>query len=99
MRNTVVLPTSHPRIGLPFHFIIYTFFMYLYHSISIDLELSRSCNSTHCKAYSYNPRSHNLLSQLIYYLILKAFLISATTFASILSFFILLNEYTIKPNV
>jgi hypothetical protein len=36
--------------------------MYLYHFISIDLESSRSCNSTHCKAYSYEPGSHYLLS-------------------------------------
>jgi hypothetical protein len=26
--------------------------MYLYHLISIDLQLSRSCNSMHCKAYT-----------------------------------------------
>ena len=28
------------------------YLMYLYHFISIDLESSRSCNSTHCKAYT-----------------------------------------------
>ena len=37
-------------------------FMYLYHFISIDLESSRSCNSTHCKAYSYEPGLHYLLN-------------------------------------
>src|SRR6266702_2611948 len=29
--------------------------VYLYHSISIDLESSRSCNSTTLQAYSYDP--------------------------------------------
>ena len=27
--------------------------MYIYHLISIDLQSSRSCNSSHCKAYKY----------------------------------------------
>ena len=34
-----------PHVSLPFYFIIYTFFVYIYHFISIDLESSRSCNS------------------------------------------------------
>ena len=50
------------RISLPFCFITYTFFMYIYYLISIDLQLSRSFNSSHCKAYSYKPGSHCLLS-------------------------------------
>ena len=50
IRSTVVLPTSHPRISLPFHPIVYPFLMYLYHLISIDLQSSRSCNSSHCKS-------------------------------------------------
>ena len=37
--------------------------MYLYHLISIDLESSRSCNSSHCKAYTYEPGLHCLLHQ------------------------------------
>ena len=32
-----------------------THFMYIYLLISIDLQLSRSCNPSQCKAYSYNP--------------------------------------------
>jgi hypothetical protein len=50
------------RISLPFYLIAYTFLIYIYHLISIDLQLSHSCNSPHCKAYSYEPGSHCLLS-------------------------------------
>jgi len=39
-----------------------TYFLYIVSLISIDLELSRSFNSSHCKAYSYKPGSHCLLS-------------------------------------
>ena len=36
--------------------------MYIFHLISIDLESSRSCNSSHCKAYSpYSMRRDNIL--------------------------------------
>src|SRR6266705_4978669 len=36
--------------------------VYLYHSISIDLESSRSCKPTTQQAYSYDPGSHYLLT-------------------------------------
>src|SRR6267154_1511573 len=39
-----------------------TYFVYIAFLISIDLELSRSFNSLHCKAYSYGPGSHHLLT-------------------------------------
>ena len=39
-----------------------TYFLYIVYLISIDLELSRLCNSLHCKAYSYKPGSHHLLT-------------------------------------
>ena len=41
--NGISLSTPSPT---PFA----TYFMYLYHFISIDLESSRSCNSSHCKS-------------------------------------------------
>src|SRR6266704_2739982 len=36
-----------------------TFLMYLYHSISIDLESSHSCNSSDCKAHIVQPTLAN----------------------------------------
>ena len=39
------------------HFLLpSTFLIYLYHSTSIDLELSRLCNSTYCKSLQLWPR-------------------------------------------
>jgi len=39
-----------------------TYFVYIAFLISIDLESSRSFNPSHCKAYSYEPGSHHLLT-------------------------------------
>jgi len=36
--------------------------MYIFHLISIDLQLSCSVNSLHCKAYSYEPGSHSRIA-------------------------------------
>ena len=42
-----------------------TYFVYIAYLISIDLESSRSFNSSHCKAYSYDPGLHHLLTNQI----------------------------------
>ena len=65
---TIVCLTTYDLLGYcrlrrqPFTPIAYTFLMYLYHFISIDLESSRLCNSLHCKAYkSLSPKLKNFL--------------------------------------
>ena len=50
-KSSSVLPTT-----------LATYFLYIVYLISIDLESSRSFNSSHCKAYSYGPGSHHLLT-------------------------------------
>src|ERR1700722_14502156 len=55
-----------------------TYFLYIVYLISIDLELSHLCNSLYCKAYSYKPGSHYLLTNQS---------TTSTTFTSVLSFF------------
>ena len=53
-----VLPRFSHRLASPSCLITNAFIMYLYHLISIDLQLSRLCNSLYYKAYSYEPGSH-----------------------------------------
>jgi len=59
--------------------------MYIYHLISIDLELSCLFNLPTLHCYSYESGLYYLLNQLIYYLIYEV--TTSTTFASVLSFF------------
>src|SRR5712675_24652 len=47
-------------------------FMYLYHLISIDLQLSHSFNSPTLHCYSYEPGSHYLLSNQSTYCTIKS---------------------------